>query len=533
MNKQNAIGKEQIRLARETLSKYKAGKANLEARIISNEQWWKGRNWEQIGDRGSSSDPKPSSAWLFNSIANKHAEAMESFPEACVMPREESDLPEAELLTDILPVIFELNDYKRTYSDLWWSKLIYGTAVTGVFWSNGKTNGMGDVDVREIDLLNLYWEPGIKNIQSSRNLFNLSLEDNDVLAEKYPQLKGRLGTKDIAVTEYIYDDAVDTTDKSVVVDWYYKKPKNGRTLVHYCKFVGDELLYASENDPYLCDRGWYDHGQYPFVFDKLYTMQGTPCGFGYIDIMRDTQTYIDRLNSVILKNALASARVRYFVRGDGSVNEDEFSDTAKELVHVSSSSLGEDSIRQIVNHPLSPVYTQILNMKIDEMKETSSNRDFSQGSSVGGVTSGVAITALQEAGNKIMRDMIGATYRGFAEVCGLVIELIRQFYTEPRSFRITGRDGAVVFMKYDNSGIAGTGDLFGDPVFDLKIDTQRGAEYGRAAKNQTAQELYSMGFFDPENARKALCALELMDFDGKNRVVERITEGLHNDPRIV
>ena len=331
-----------------------------------------------------------------------------------------------------------------------------------------------------------------------------------------------------ALVDYpiLYDDTVDTADKSVVVDWYYKKQNNGRTNVHYCKFVGEELIYASENDEYYAERGWYDHGQYPFVFDRLYNMQGTPCGFGYVDIMRDTQTYIDRLNSVILKNALAASRVRYFVKGDGSVNEEEFADIGNELVHVSSSSLGEDSIRQIGTSPLSPIYTHILDMKIDELKETSANRDFTQGSSIGGVTSGTAISALQNAGNKIMRDMIGSTYESVSEVGKLVIELIRQFYTEPRSFRITGRDGRMVFVKYDSSGIHDGDGLLRDPEFDLRIDTQKGSEYDRTVQNQTAQTLYSLGFFEPQNAEKALCAPELMDFEGKNRAVERISANL-------
>ena len=72
--------------------------------------------------------------------------------------------------------------------------------------------------------------------------------------------------------------------------------------------------------------------------------------------------------------------------------------------------------------------------KIDELKETSGNSDFSQGSTQSGVTAASAIAALQEAGSKLSRDMIRSYYEGFEEETYLVIELIRQFYTEPRSF---------------------------------------------------------------------------------------------------
>ena len=38
---------------------------------------------------------EPTSGWLFNAIANKHADVMDNFPSANVLPREEGDRAEA------------------------------------------------------------------------------------------------------------------------------------------------------------------------------------------------------------------------------------------------------------------------------------------------------------------------------------------------------------------------------------------------------------------------------------------------------
>ena len=81
------IGKEQIQKANLTLNRYKEGKANLEQKIVDNEQWYKQRHWEQMRDKKE--DIQPSSAWLFNSIANKHADAMDNFPSPNILPRED------------------------------------------------------------------------------------------------------------------------------------------------------------------------------------------------------------------------------------------------------------------------------------------------------------------------------------------------------------------------------------------------------------------------------------------------------------
>lgn len=527
------IGSEEVRQAAKVLQKYKEGKANLEQRIIGNEQWYKLLHWGQLRKEGKAGgDVEPASAWLFNSIANKHADAMDSYPKPNVLPREEGDREDAKMLSSVLPVILERNGFEQTYSDVWWYKLKSGTGVYGVFWNPRLENGLGDIDIRKLDLLNLFWEPGISDLQKSRNLFSVELLDNKVLESRYPMLKGKLGGDVIDVARYIYDDAVDTADKTVVVDWYYKnEDESGKTLLHYVKFAGDTVLFASENEPEYRERGFYDHGEYPVVFDTLFLEEGTPAGFGYIDIMRDAQGYIDRLGGAILKNSLVGAKPRFFIKDTASINEEEFADTAKDFVHVAGQ-LSEENLRQITVEPVSSAALNVLQMKIDELKETSGNRDFSQGSTASGVTAASAIAALQEAGSKLSRDMNKSGYRAFQKINYLCIELIRQFYDEPRSFRITGTQGAEEFTLFDNrrlrparqEGVFGVDTGYRRPVFDIVVTSQKASPFNTIAQNELAKEMFSMGFFNPELSDQALCAVDLMDFEGKEMVRQKISQ---------
>ena len=409
------IGEKEIARAIDILTEYKQGKAMLETRVVEDELWWELRHWEVMRrDRartGKDTDvrPEPTSAWLFNSITNKHADAMDNFPEPVVLPREQSDEQSAKTLSSILPVVLEYNDFEQTYSDNWWEKLKHGTAAYGVFWDPEKDNGLGDIAIQEIDLLKLFWEPGITDIQKSRNLFIVELVDEDLLEQMYPEHKGHLGGSVIDVKEYIYDDTVDTSNKSVVVDWYYKR-KNpaGQTILHYAKFVGTTLLYASENDPDYQERGWYDHGLYPVVLDVLFPEKGTPVGFGYVAICKDPQLYIDKLSANILENAMMTTRKRFFASDSTGINEEEFKDWSKPIVHVQGE-LDDRRLQEIVTQPLSSVYLDVMQLKVEEMKDTASNRDVNSGSTGSGVTAAAAIAALQEAGNKSSRDMIAAS----------------------------------------------------------------------------------------------------------------------------
>lgn len=535
------IGTEEVRRAADILRRYHAGKRQLEQRIIDNEQFWKLRHWQQMektGQGGNPADPQPTSGWLVNCILSKHADAMDCYPEPTVLPREPGDREEAGKLTRILPVILKKNGFKRTYSSAWWYKLKSGCAVYGVFWDAGKLNGLGDISIRRMDLLNLFWEPGVTDIQDSPHFFSTELQDREALEERYPQAKGKADRGGWTLSRYLYDDAVDTSGKVLVVDWYYHTRENGRRVLQYCKFVGDTVLYATENDPDMRDRGWYDHGRYPFVFDVLFPEEGTPTGYGYVDLCKSPQKQIDLMNQAILKNTLASATPRFFVRSDGAVNENEYADWTRPFVHTNGN-LGSDSIAPIQTAGLDSVYVAILQSKIAEMKETAGNRDVANGGTAGGVTAATAIAALQEAGGKLSRNMIDDGYEAFSDVVTLCIELIRQFYSLPRQFRLLGVMGQEEFVSYDSRGLQpqavddGVVSGYRVPEFDLEVSAQDENPYKTMEYNQLALQLFQMGFFRADMADQALRCLELMDFKNKDRLMSSILRELVVRPGFV
>ena len=74
------IGAEEVAEATAILQKYKAGKAALDKRIVDNELWFRMGHWKNYQNPMMEGKPQPASGWLFNSIANKHADAMDNYP---------------------------------------------------------------------------------------------------------------------------------------------------------------------------------------------------------------------------------------------------------------------------------------------------------------------------------------------------------------------------------------------------------------------------------------------------------------------
>ena len=526
------------------LQKYKAGKHSVERRTIAAENWWKLRN--QAEERKTSeglSGFQAVSGWLHNVIVSKHADAMEAYPEPSILPREAGDRQEAAVLSKIIPVILEQNEFEKTYSDAMWQKLKTGTGVYKVYWDAEKLNGLGDIAIERVDLLNLFWEPGTADIQDSPYFFHTRLENNRELEEAYPQLKGQLKGTGFLASRFLYDDAVSTEGKSTVVDVYYKRKEQGRTLLHYCKYVGDRLLYSTENMRMLKLRaltgelpeeapqgggGLYEHGLYPFVFDSLFPIEGSPCGYGFIDLCQNSQTQIDMMQTAFIKNTMVGSVPRYFQRVDGAINEEEFLDLNNPIIHVSGN-LGQDSLRTVDYRPLSGNYIDMRTSVINELRETSGNTETSVGLVSSGVTAASAIAALQEASGKGSRDATRSSYRAYGKIISLCIELIRQFYELPRQFRITGNMGVECFIDYSNQGLLPQSQSFRGielgmrlPVFDIKVIPQKSSSYTRLSQNELALQFYQLGFFSPNQADQALACMSMMEFEGKDELMQRI-----------
>ena len=522
---------QRLNKATETLMKYKSGKSSVDKRVIRAQQWWKLRNWQEIrkerGVKGSTDHPS-NTGWLWNCIVGKHADMVDCYPEPVILPRMEDDKEEAKKLSSIVPVVMEMNDFEQTYNDAMWQKCQEGTGVYGIFWNSTKLDGMGDIDIKKVNILNLYWEPGISDIQDSRNVFFVTFEDKDYLTQQYPELDGKLMSNKLGVEKYITDDSIDLSGKAAVVDWYYKVYQQGRTILHYCKYVGEFCLYSSE-EAGLQD-GYYADGLYPFVMDPLYPVEGSPAGYGYIDIARDTQADIDTLSQAMVKNASMRATPRYFMRKDGGINEEEFADWSKPIIHTSAT-LGADMLRPVEVAAMGGDAHNMLQQKIDEVKFICGNTDVQNGGVPSGVTAASAIAALKEDSGRSSKDSNKAAYRSYRKIVNMVIERIRQFYDIPRQFRIVGKDNQEEqFEMYSNAGLQPqlieNGGMMDDamrlPVFDISVRAQRENAYTKMSQNELALQFWSNGLLNPQMTDQAMIVLDMMDFRGVDELKKKV-----------
>ena len=443
----------------EEFRRYRDYKRELDDEIVENEDWWQGRGWQHMGGGTAPGaalpEGEPTTPYLFNAIWNKHAGAMDNYPEPAFIEREEGDREEAERLSKIVPLILERGNFTTTYSDAWWKKLKNGFAVYFVYWDGEQDGGLGDISIKVLDGLRFYAEPDIVDVQDSRYIFIPSVMDLERAKQLWP--KADLERFASAWTTEVrkYENQKDSIgrDRVCVVDCYEKqRGKAGNTLVHLTKFAGDTVLYSTKTDPQFKDRGLYDHGMYPFVIDVMVPVEKSLYGMGMIRLGKSMQSQIDKMDRVIQRNNLVASKQRFLVKRSAGVDRNALLDLSQDIVDADSS-VDEGAVRPLQAAGLPAAIYNTRQSKALELKEVLGNRDFQQGGTSGGITAYSAIAALQESGNKLERDLISASYESYRQLMYFVIELIRQFYTEERVFRIVGEDKRTEYLKYSNEGL--------------------------------------------------------------------------------
>ncbi|MBQ8836441.1 MAG: hypothetical protein IJ002_03130 [Clostridia bacterium] len=523
------VDEKRIAVWNAALRSYKSRRSVIEDKIRSNEAFWRMRQWKVRDPDGGMQTP--STAWLFTCIQSKLADVMDSYPTANFRPRQKDDVEEAKRLSSIVPVIMAQNNFEQTYREVSEYTLKNGIGIYHVFWDGRKLHGLGDIAIKKMDVLRVFFEPGITDIQDSTYLFVVELVDKNTLYGRYPHARSTVKGKVIEPSRFITDEQVDVQDKIVVVDVYYKVETGGKRILHYCKYADTTCLESTENDPEKYPNGLYDHGLYPFVVQSLYHIEQSLYGTGMVDLGADTQLQIDLMNRAVVENTLMGAKPRFLTTLDADAAETQLADLTRTFIQVPS--VSEHNTVPMTTTPLGGNYLEFIQSKIDELKRVTSNHDVNNGAAPSGITAASAISALQETSGKDSRFINKSFYNAYRLLMTQVVELIRQFYDVPRWFRIIPDQAAgasEAFVKFDNSGLKGSPQVTagGEPIgwrvseFDIEITAEKANPYRKMEQNELALSFFKLGFFNPQLTDQALACLSMMDFDHKQDVIERI-----------
>ncbi|MBQ1235231.1 MAG: hypothetical protein IIX77_06385, partial [Oscillospiraceae bacterium] len=246
------------------------------------------------------------------------------------------------------------------------------------------------------------------------------------------------------------------------------------------------------------------------VLDVLIPAAGTPLGYGLTHLVHPMQQYIDKLDRLVLENAAVAGKQRYLVREGSGVDINALSDLDVNFIPCDLST-EDNAIRPLQANSLPGFIMNHRNSKIAELKDISGNRDFTTGGVMGGITAYSAIVTLQEAGNKLSRDMISDSYRTFKKVTAQAIQLLCGCDTKPRVYYIDD-----TFVAFKGADIL--------PHIDVRIIPQKKSPFTVAAHNQLVLDLYKAGGFAPERQEQTALAISSMYLEGKEELLSKLSK---------
>jgi hypothetical protein len=149
--------------------------------------------------------------------------------------------------------------------------------------------------------------------------------------------------------------------------------------------------------------------------------------------------------------------------------------------------------------PLSPLPQYYLDQQdrvLNDWIDISGEREVSRGDAPPGVTSGTAISYLQEASNQYLTPQFQSIEAGVEKIATQTIELFVQYVDLPRKIRTIGADGAFDTMLLKGADIAsGT---------DIRIEPGSSYAKSKAAQEARVMDMFSVGIIDQPTASRLL-----------------------------
>ncbi|MBR0026250.1 MAG: hypothetical protein IJP37_03730 [Clostridia bacterium] len=469
------------------------------------ERMYRGEHWADV-PMEYPNEPRPVTPIIQSTIENVRADLMDQLPEAVIT----ADDPDYENIAELLSAVIRENHaecaFEQEYARLAHDLLVGGYMVQEVGYDPSANGGLGGAFLRAVDSRAIMFDPCCEDIQDSRAIFKFTPHPRAWFRARYPELAGEMEADFFENTRP--EDPVlypKQSERILLIECWvreYDRDAN-RYRVHMMKLGGGKLLEDSRNTK---PEGYFAHGKYPFTVTPLFPRKGTALGYGFVDMFETQQKFSDKLDQIVMKNALMASRNKLLVTGASGFDIDDLRDWSKE-VHRGENLNG---VTWFSTPPLPAYILSYIGSIRESIKEESGSNDFSRGGTTNGVTAASAIAALQEMSAKRSRTASRAMHGAFAEAVRMEIEVEREFAAFSREFTL--KNGGTPRRTSFRAELLMKKTRLKNHLpleFKVSVKVQRENRAAVAAHNELIFKMVHSGMITPE------IGLQLIMFDAK------------------
>jgi hypothetical protein len=514
---------ERIPQVRDWLDRSKKAREKQVSRWRKNERLYYGNHWPSPS-KGSESQ----SRMVFNfplAVVETILPIVNDFqPTVDVMPREKNDIFFAEMMQKRFQQIVEETDLYGKILQAVKDSLIYSNGFVQILPILSDEGAFKGFDIQVVDPFSVVPHPYANDLDLEAGeyfMFAVPMETSRIYREfgikvnadgKLDDYRAYQKTDDTGGIESSNADS--DYDMALVIECYSneqdkEKYPNGRHTV----VVGDQLIVDEPLELY----------RMPVFMVSNYKSPHNFWGIGETDLVR-TQTKamnetFSAINENIRKMGFPIRKVTQ--RAKGQLTRPITGAPGEEITVVDPTDVTFES------PPPIPGYIQNYIAQVGQFMESISGiNDVTQGRKPGGVTSGRAIVALQEASQTRQRFKINnEVARMTKEIGEFMVQMILTFDEEIRSIRERDSEGEFEFTEYNPMAVydadgneegtlefdPGTAKRLQDSEFDVSVTTGSRYAQGRVANEERAMELYQVGIYGIEEVVNALNITDKQD----------------------
>ena len=482
-----------------------------------NERIYRGEHWEEM--RGGVMDgeerPEPMTPMVQSIIENVQADLMDGFPHAEITPESPEDRDVADVIGAIIAQNHDAQNFRKEYRKMCHDLLTHGWCVSESGYDSHAYNNIGMAFTRYVNCRNILFDPQCEDVQDGRAVFKIQPVTVKRLEEMYPEYEGQFESDVYDLIEE-RDQKVrkDSTKDVLLIEYWWRvyDADAEQFRVHMAKCAGHKLLEDSRRAK---PDGYVSTGEYPFTVTGMMRRKGGPLGIGLCDSFGEMQKTADRIDQIVMMNALMASRNKMLVARSSGFDAEDLQDWSKE-VHLGDNLGG---VTWMSTPPLPQYIIQYSQLLRQTARDESGANDFSRGNTASGVTAASAIAALQEASGKRSRMIKDQLHESYKEAVRMEIEFEREYSVLPRHVLIM-RNGEEIPMTFDSamlSRVSETGVEVPIEFFiSIKVETQR--QWQTQTQNELMIQLLQMGIFDPA------MLVENMIFEGKQGILKQMAD---------
>ncbi len=499
---------------------------------------------------------------LFQTIQSQVPIITDIRPKFEFLPQEPKDYQLSEILNDVASADWTKNNWGYKETEMIYEGHFYGTGMSYLGY---------DADKREIcyqssDPFYCFPDPEARDVNDNAEYFIYAEPmTTDRIKRKWPE-KGK----------FVKPDLVDLTDgaKTDLGPIRFKSPTDNKTIIEgaappdvygdlkdkalvitlYCKSEEYEEIDPSQTDPsgyqdptldgpdnempqqklkypngkkivvannVLLEEGPnpYDHGEFPYQRWQNYILPREFWGVSEIEQLEGPQRTFNKIISFVLDVMTLMGNPVWVVDNTSDVDTDNLVSRPGLVIEKNPNS----QVTRMEGTQLQPYILQMIDRYKEWFDQIAGSNDVTRGLNPSGVTAAAAIADLQNAAQTRIRQKSRNLDAYLQQLGQQYLSLVFQFYTAPKIFRLTGKDGAEKYFKFHVSSDEATG-MFAVNVekftpeglstgidqyqteakFDVRVTTGSALPFSKAEKEQQLLNLYDRQIIDTQEVLKGL-----------------------------